>query len=67
MTDAEVLLAAVKELGERPSGLPVSCNPLIAAILTRWARMAGLDPDPLHRVGGPETVALARAITGDQT
>lgn len=66
MTDAEALRAAVRELADRPTGLPKSCNPLIADIFARWARMASLDPDLLHRIGGPETIALARAITGGQ-
>jgi hypothetical protein len=67
VTDVEVLQAAVRELAERPTGLPKACNPLIAAILVEWARIGTLDPDLLHRVGGAETIALARAITGDQT
>jgi hypothetical protein len=37
---------------------------LVADVFDQWARMGELDPDLLHRVGGPETLALARAILG---
>lgn len=40
----------------------------LAGIFTAWARMGDLDPDLLHRDGGPETLALARLInTGNPT
>lgn len=64
MTDVETLQAAIRELHDRPTGLPKSCNPLIAAALSAWAETASIDPDLLHRAGGPETITLARAITG---
>ncbi|OKI16576.1 hypothetical protein [Streptomyces sp. CB03911] len=64
VTDAEALAAAIRELGERPTSLPASLNPLIADMLTAWHQMTGWDPDHLHRVAGPETVTLARAIIG---
>lgn len=31
-----------------------------------WARMASLGPDLLNRVGGPETLTLARQINGGE-
>lgn len=34
----------------------------LAGSLREWARVGDLDPDLLNRVGGPETIALARAI-----
>jgi hypothetical protein len=34
----------------------------LAEVFDQWARMGSWDPDLLNRVGGPETVALARAI-----
>jgi hypothetical protein len=40
---------------------------LVADVFDEWARMGELDPDLLHRVGGPETLALARAILGGQS
>ncbi|MFI9274597.1 hypothetical protein ACIGXM_28385 [Kitasatospora sp. NPDC052896] len=66
MTDAEALIAAIRELRHRPTGLPASCNPLIADVLVRWARVATLDPTFLNRVGGSEAVALARVIVEEQ-
>lgn len=38
---------------------------LVAALLERWAWMARLDSDLIHRVGGDEIVALARAINAE--
>ena len=67
MTDAEVLQAAVRELRERPTGLPVSLNPLIADILNVWGRVgANYGDKALLLADAPEVLALARAITGDQ-
>lgn len=46
-------------------------NPLVgkalAAVFRAWARMGRLDPDLLRRVGGDETVALARLIIGGES
>jgi hypothetical protein len=39
----------------------------LAGVFDAWARMADVDPDLMHRVGGRETLALARLInTGSQ-
>lgn len=35
---------------------------LLADTFDAWARMGELDPDLLHRVGGPETLNIARQI-----
>lgn len=35
---------------------------LLADVFMAWARIGELDPDLLNRVGGPETLAVARAI-----
>lgn len=37
----------------------------LAAVFEAWARMGGWDPGLLHRVGGPETLAVARAVLGE--
>lgn len=37
---------------------------LVAEIFDRWAWMGSHYPDLLHRVGGDETIALARHILG---
>lgn len=37
---------------------------VLAEVFDAWARMADMDPDLLHRVGGPETLAAARQILG---
>jgi len=37
---------------------------LVADVFDKWARMGEMDADLLHRVGGPETLTLARAILG---
>lgn len=31
-------------------------------VFDEWARMGGWDADQLHRIAGPETVALATSI-----
>lgn len=67
MTDVETLQAAIRELRDRPSGLPKSCNPLIADIMARWTRLGSLNENLLNRVGGAETIALARAIASHAT
>jgi hypothetical protein len=42
---------------------PDLANPL-TEVFEAWARIGDLDPDILNRVGGPETIALARAVNG---
>lgn len=37
---------------------------LVAEVFDKWARIGELDPDLLYRVGGQETLAVARAING---
>jgi hypothetical protein len=37
---------------------------ILAGVFDAWARMGDLDPDLLNRVGGRETVTLARQILG---
>ncbi|WP_181785115.1 hypothetical protein [Streptomyces phytophilus] len=37
----------------------------LAAVFEVWARMVDMDPDLLHRIGGEETLAVARAIGGE--
>lgn len=36
----------------------------LAGVFDAWARVGDLDPDLLHRVGGQETLAVARQILG---
>ncbi|MEV7154878.1 hypothetical protein AB0N77_09665 [Streptomyces misionensis] len=36
----------------------------LAKVFDAWARMASYDSTLLHRVGGDETLAVARAING---
>lgn len=67
MTDVEALQAAIRELADRPAGLPKSCNPLIAALLRRLTSKTNLDGMLPGVAGSNEALALARAITGDQT
>jgi hypothetical protein len=38
----------------------------MAKLFRAWARMGELDPGLLNRIGGPETIELARAIDGGQ-
>lgn len=35
---------------------------LLAAVFDQWGRLADLDPGLLHRIGGRETLAVARAV-----
>ena len=37
---------------------------LVAEVFDKWAGIGELDPDLLYRVGGQETLAVARAING---
>jgi hypothetical protein len=37
-------------------------GPLIAQVFDRWAWLVDLDPIFLDRVGGPETLAVARSL-----
>jgi hypothetical protein len=39
----------------------------LAEVFDRWVELAETDPDLLNRVGGPETVILARAVLGEVT
>lgn len=39
----------------------------LAAVFRVWADMAGYDPNQLHRLGGEETIALARSINAATT
>lgn len=39
----------------------------LAKTMRAWARIGELDPDLLHRVAGPETLAVARQINRSQT
>lgn len=39
----------------------------LATTLAAWAGLADLDPDLLNRVGGPETLAIARAFLGQKS
>lgn len=65
MTDTEALSAAIRELGERPSGLPASLNPTIARLLMLWAEVVRKHGEEvLLNADGPEIVALARHIIG---
>lgn len=49
--DADYIAAMHPAVGEQ-----------LAKVFDAWARMASYDPDLLHRVGGDETLAVARAI-----
>lgn len=35
---------------------------LVAEVFDQWAWIAEKDPDLIHRIGGPETLAAARSI-----
>lgn len=50
-----------------PAAMDPHVGTLLADVFEAWARIGELDPDLLNRVGGPETLAIARAInTGGQ-
>lgn len=57
---------SVQERGESDAAYIAAMGPnvgaLLADVFTAWARIGELDPDLLNRVGGPETLAVARAI-----
>jgi hypothetical protein len=41
-------------------------GPVLARVFDVWARMGELDADLLNRIGGEETLAVARAITSKE-
>lgn len=41
---------------------PTPTNELLASVFDKWARMGRVHTDLLNRVGGPETVRLARHL-----
>lgn len=50
-----------------PAAMDPAVGTALAEVFDAWARMADLDPDLLNRIGGEETLALARQInTGSQ-
>jgi hypothetical protein len=72
-TPADELRAAAFQLrnpfhlpGLRLSIDPELAHPL-ADLLDKWAWMGELTPDVLNRIGGPETLAIARAINQETT
>lgn len=58
----------VNGFGGAPGDLAAAFTPdaarALSAVFTAWARMGELDSDLLNRVGGPETITLARKING---
>jgi hypothetical protein len=65
--DVDVLTRAAEE-AERPgAALTPSAARALAAVFRRWAWMGRLDPAQLHRIAGPETIALARHVLGETT
>jgi hypothetical protein len=47
---------------DRTAEIPTGIRTPLAVVFDAWARMGSWNPDLLNRVGGPETVALARQI-----
>lgn len=69
MTDAtehDTLTAAIRELRERPTGLPKSCNEWIAQIMEQVIEEVEQE-GPLHQFSSLEeaVVVLANAIAGE--
>jgi hypothetical protein len=46
--------------------MPPDLARLVATVFDAWARMGDLDPDLLNRVGGQETLAVARAVNASK-
>lgn len=61
---AELLPGLTEEQWDATAEIPGGVRVALAAVFDQWAWMGEWDPDFLHRVGGPETVALADAILG---
>jgi hypothetical protein len=61
VTEYDTLTAAVRELRDRPTGLPVSCNPLIARILERVIEEVVAEGEA-HQFFGCEEPVLALAV-----
>lgn len=48
---------------ERSRAVPdMMAAELLADVMAQWAFLGQVDPDMLNRIGGPETVRLARYI-----
>jgi hypothetical protein len=65
-TEHDTLTAAVRDLRDRPAGLPASCNEWIAQIMERVIEEIEQE-GPLHQFAGCEeaVVVLACAIAGE--
>lgn len=59
-----------RQRGGRDLEYIAAMDPIVGAALAEvfdaWARMVDLDPDLLNRIGGAETLAVARQINGGQ-
>lgn len=66
---AGVVRGWVAEAGDQPwaPGAVAAFGPELAAVFESWAWMGEYDAAQLHRVGGPETLALADAILAGVT
>lgn len=60
--DAQILTQAADLLKTNTLELPVPLPALLCRLFEQWGRMGALETDLLHRVGGPETIRLARAV-----
>lgn len=65
-TEFDTLTAAVRDLRDRPAGLPASCNEWIAQIMERVIEEIEQE-GPLHQFAGCEeaVVVLACAVVGE--
>ncbi|WP_042400047.1 hypothetical protein [Streptacidiphilus carbonis] len=63
MTDLEVLTAAVRELRERPSGLPQSCNAALATVVASVAECVQ-EEGVIEDATSDSVLQLARLIVG---
>lgn len=56
------IVAAATLLRQTPDALPGDLAGLLSDVFHKWGRMGHYSPDFLNRVGGEETILLARAV-----
>jgi hypothetical protein len=64
---AQLPLSMTDAQWDATAEIPSDIRTGLAAVFEEWAWAAERDPDLIHRVGGPETLALADAILAGVT
>lgn len=65
--NVSAIIAAATLLRQTPEALPGDMAGLLSEVFHQWGRMGHYSPDFLNRVGGAETILLARAVIAHLT